>query len=198
MDRKKVAPLDALFNTVAMDWFTVTNRVDHILSHEANRAKLAQDRGYAPKFIFCLHLQIPHAKTWRETVSYSLVVYFIPRDDALVEDLLYGNGSLALQRGYPAGYQALLQQFMLEEDDDFRSKRFKLIPKVPDIKAVPNKPLLVGTKLKMRSFRGPRYLELCLDIGGHFTPRVVTSQVASIANMIIAELCLVIEGRLER
>ena len=73
-----------------------------------------------------------------------------------------------------------------------RSSRFKLIPSIPDLSIVPNKPALIGYKLKLRSFRGPNYLELSVDVASNFTPRVITSKCMGLAGLIKAEGKLVV------
>ena len=93
--------------------------MDHICSHEMNRIQLANQRGEAPKFVFCLNLQVPHSKSFFEMQIYSMVLYYIPTDD-LVESLLFGDGTTTTDTVVPPGFQDMFKKFMLSDDDEYR------------------------------------------------------------------------------
>ena len=61
--------------------------------------------------------------------------------------------------------------------------------------AVGSTPFIIGTKLKSRYFRGPRYLETCIDIQSNATAARITSFVLGAITSLAIDLGFVLEGK---
>ncbi|XP_028755674.1 protein ENHANCED DISEASE RESISTANCE 2-like, partial [Neltuma alba] len=93
-------------------------------------------------FSIVINLQVPGS------THYSMVFYFVTKE------LVSGS---------------LLQRFV-DGDDEFRNSRFKLIPSVPKgswivRQSVGSTPCLLGKAVDINYIRGPKYLEIDVDIG---------------------------------
>ncbi len=114
--------------------------------------------------------------------------------------------------GGSSAFQALWQKFIdLPEGmnngkampcDDFRSRRFKLLPMIVDgpwivRKVVGSKPVLLGQKLTCRCFRCPGVFELDIDIHSSKIASNAVALVASHLKSVIVDLAVAIQGESE-
>ncbi|KAK9806515.1 hypothetical protein WJX73_005835 [Symbiochloris irregularis] len=97
---------------------------------------------------------------------------------------------------------------MLDEsgDEDAKQKRrnsvFKVIPRIAEgswmvRQAVGTTPALLGNKLTTKYFRGPRYLEVDLDVGSSRSASHVVGLVNGALKGLTIDLAIVLEGRFQ-
>ncbi|KAH8499681.1 hypothetical protein H0E87_015059 [Populus deltoides] len=138
-DKSKVPAGKHLMDLVAVDWFKDTKRMDHVARHRGSAAQVASEKGL---FSVVFNLQVPGS------THYSMVFYFVTKE------LVPGS---------------LLQRFV-DGDDEFRNSRFKLLPSVLQgswimRQSVGSTPCLLGKAVDCNYIRGPKYLEVDVDIG---------------------------------
>lgn len=109
----------------------------------------------------------------------------------------------AAELGLSPGYVSLVRNFFTGEDDEFRNERFKMVPLIKEgpwivRHAVPNKPALIGTKLKTRYFKGADYLEQDLDIASTTFIERVTRMSVGFAKVLVCDMAYTLEGRSEK
>lgn len=84
-------------------------------------------------------------------------------------------------------------------NDQFKSERMKLIPRIVDgpwaVKsAVGSKPALIGTKLISRYYRQKNYLQVDVDIGSSSTAARILALVRDMSKAVSIDLAITIEG----
>lgn len=117
---------------------------------------------------------------------HSLVLYFTPEDPTE----LTKNSAFA----------ELYHEFFYGANDDFRSKRMKLIPRVvqgtwPIREGVGTTPAILGTKLYQKYFQGKQYLEVGYDIGSSTVAASICKLLLGYSRDLIIDLAFVIEGQ---
>lgn len=117
---------------------------------------------------------------------HSLVLYFTPEDPAE----LTKNSAFA----------ELFHEFFYGANDDFRSKRLKLIPRVvqgtwPIREGVGTTPAILGTKTYQKYFQGKQYLEIGYDIGSSTVAASICKLLLGYSRDLIIDLAFVIEGQ---
>lgn len=217
--RKKVECTEPLFEFIANDLFKTKKRYDHVLSHPQNRVAKALSANEDIPFIFAINFQVPGPP------FYSYLVYFacdrrslFGEEDAecimdTIEQKSDGSGEIDIpesdnenepsckSKSQLTAFQQLCTDFFLGEDDKFRDNRFKMIPRIvsaPFIvkSAVPsNKPAVLGNRLTHRYFRGPNYLELCIDIGSNAIARNVTRIAIGGSKRMVVDIFILLEGK---
>ncbi|GBG31110.1 Protein ENHANCED DISEASE RESISTANCE 2-like [Hondaea fermentalgiana] len=192
---KKQLADPALFQLVAVDNFLTEDRQDNIINHPDNRIAQAMRRGDSFPFMFVVHIQVPGPP------FYSFVLYFAATEKlqhCLYDDCSELSASSAAK--LPKGFPNLARKFFLEDTNEFRDQRFKLIPRInegPFIvrKAVGSKPALVGKKLTQRYFRAKNVLELDLDIGSSSIAHRIVQLSIGYAKLLTVDMAFVIEGQ---
>eukprot|EP01038_Epipyxis_sp_PR26KG_P016207 gene16207-22043_t len=130
-DKVKISSAPSLFKLIAIDLFEVPEATHNISAHPRNRVYQALQRG-EDSWVFVVNIMVPGPP------FLSFVVYFLGDKTVINADSPFGR---------------IARPFFFGNDDEFRSNRFKLIPKVVDgnmiIKmAVKDTPTLLGNKLK--------------------------------------------------
>uniref|UniRef100_A0A7S3LI17 Protein ENHANCED DISEASE RESISTANCE 2 C-terminal domain-containing protein n=2 Tax=Sar TaxID=2698737 RepID=A0A7S3LI17_9STRA len=98
-------------------------------------------------------------------------------------------------------FERLCWQFFRGDDDKFRDGRFKIIPQIVSgpllVKSVvpSNKPAVLGNRLKQRYYRGPGYLELCIDIGSNSIAKHVTRISTNASKYMVVDIFIVLEAK---
>ncbi|CAL5441103.1 unnamed protein product [Camellia sinensis] len=128
-----------LMELVAVDWFKDTKRMDHVARRRGCAAQVASEKGF---FSIVVNLQVPGS------THYNMIFYFV------MKELVPGS---------------LLQRFV-DGDDEFRYSRLKIIPSVPNgswivRQSVGSTPCLLAKAVDCNYIRGPKYLEIDVDIG---------------------------------
>ena len=148
-----------------------------------------------PPFVFAVNLCLPSSSVsvtnnngTRSTANqyYHQVSYFGVEDmDEIVNET--------------TAFGKLMNKFIFGDDDSFRDKTFKLIPKIVKGNmlvraAVGSKPAIIGNKVKQYYFRGDRYFEILVDIGSDSIADRIVKLALGYAKSLVTEICFVLEG----
>ncbi|KAL6549802.1 Protein ENHANCED DISEASE RESISTANCE 2 [Orobanche minor] len=157
-----------LMDLVAVDWFKDTRRMDHVARRGGCAAQVASDKGL---FSIIFNLQVPGS------THYSMVFYFVAKN------LVPGS---------------LLQRFV-DGDDEFRNSRLKLIPSVPKgswivRQSVGSTPCLLGKAVDCNYIRGPKYLEIDVDIGSSTVANGVLGLVIGVITTLVVDMAFLVQA----
>ncbi|RZC69505.1 hypothetical protein C5167_032641 [Papaver somniferum] len=111
------------------------------------------------------------------STHYSMVFYFVTKE------LVPGS---------------LLQRFV-DGDDEFRNSRMKLIPSVPKgswivRQSVGSTPCLLGKAVDCNYIRGPKYLEIDVDIGSSTVANGVLGLVCGVITTLVVDMAFLVQG----
>ncbi|KAL2236759.1 protein ENHANCED DISEASE RESISTANCE 2 isoform X1 [Sesamum indicum] len=167
-DKSKIPAGKHLMDLVAVDWFKDTKRMDHVARRRGCAAQVASDRGH---FSIVFNLQVPGS------THYSMVFYFVSKE------LVPGS---------------LLQRFV-DGDDEFRNSRLKLIPSVPKgswivRQSVGSTPCLLGKAVDCNYIRGPKYLEVDVDIGSSTVANGVLGLVIGVITTLVVDMAFLVQA----
>ncbi|KAL5794667.1 hypothetical protein ACOSP7_003261 [Xanthoceras sorbifolium] len=167
-DKTKIPAGKHLMDLVAVDWFKDTKRMDHVARRQGCAAQVASEKGL---FSVVINVQVPGS------THYSMVFYFVTRE------LVPGS---------------LLQRFV-DGDDDFRNSRLKLIPSVPKgswivRQSVGSTPCLLGKAVDCNYIRGPKYLEIDVDIGSSTVANGVLGLVIGVITTLVVDMAFLVQA----
>ncbi|KAH9686934.1 protein ENHANCED DISEASE RESISTANCE 2 [Citrus sinensis] len=167
-DKTKIPAGKHLMDLVAVDWFKDTKRMDHVARRQGCAAQVASEKGL---FSLIFNLQVPGS------THYSMVFYFVTRQ------LVMGS---------------LLQRFV-DGDDEFRNSRLKLIPSVPKgswivRQSVGSTPCLLGKAVDCNYIRGPKYLEIDVDIGSSTVANGVLGLVIGVITTLVVDMAFLVQA----
>ncbi|XP_031282490.1 protein ENHANCED DISEASE RESISTANCE 2 isoform X2 [Pistacia vera] len=167
-DKTKIPAGKHLMDLVAVDWFKDTKRMDHVARRQGCAAQVASEQGL---FSVVFNLQVP------ASMHYSMVFYFVTRE------LVPGS---------------LLQRF-IDGDDEFRNSRLKLIPSVPKgswivRQSVGSTPCLLGKAVDCNYIRGPKYLEVDVDIGSSTVANGVLGLVIGVITTLVVDMAFLVQA----
>lgn len=167
-DKTKIPAGKHLMDLVAVDWFKDTKRMDHVARRQGCAAQVASEKGL---FSLIFNLQVPGS------THYSMVFYFVTRE------LVSGS---------------LLQRFV-DGDDEFRNSRLKLIPSVPKgswivRQSVGSTPCLLGKAVDCNYIRGPKYLEIDVDIGSSTVANGVLGLVIGVITTLVVDMAFLVQA----
>ncbi|XP_044503595.1 protein ENHANCED DISEASE RESISTANCE 2-like isoform X2 [Mangifera indica] len=168
IDKTKIPAGKHLMDLVAVDWFKDTKRMDHVARRQGCAAQVASEKGF---FSVVFNLQVP------ASMHYSMVFYFVTRE------LVPGS---------------LLQRFV-DGDDEFRNSRLKLIPSVPKgswivRQSVGSTPCLLGKAVDCNYIRGPKYLEVDVDIGSSTVANGVLGLVIGVITTLVVDMAFLVQA----
>ncbi|CAL2258464.1 unnamed protein product [Prunus armeniaca] len=166
-DKTKIPAGKHLMDLVAVDWFKDTKRMDHVARRQGCAAQVASEKGL---FSIVFNLQVPGS------THYSMVFYFVTKE------LVPGS---------------LLQRFV-DGDDEFRTSRLKLIPSVPKgswivRQSVGSTPCLLGKAVDCNYIRGPKYLEIDVDIGSSTVANGVLGLVIGVITTLVVDMAFLVQ-----
>nr|XP_011465059.1 PREDICTED: protein ENHANCED DISEASE RESISTANCE 2 isoform X2 [Fragaria vesca subsp. vesca] len=167
-DKTKIPAGKHLMDLVAVDWFKDTKRMDHVVRRQGCAAQVASEKGL---FSIVFNLQVPGS------THYSMVFYFVTKE------LVPGS---------------LLQRFV-DGDDEFRTSRLKLIPSVPKgswivRQSVGSTPCLLGKAVDCNYIRGPKYLEIDVDIGSSTVANGVLGLVTGVITTLVVDMAFLVQA----
>ncbi|PNY04464.1 kinase-START [Trifolium pratense] len=188
-DKSKVPAGKHLLDLVAVDWFRDSKRMDHVAKRHGCAAQIylgvvikppafvhtidvqycvASEKGF---FSIIINLQVPASS------HYSMVFYFVTKE------LVPGT---------------LLQRFV-DGDDEFRNSRLKLIPSVPKgswivRQSVGSTPCLLGKAVDCNYIRGPKYLEIDVDIGSSTVANGVLGLVTGVITTLVVDMAFLVQA----
>ncbi|KAF7809434.1 protein ENHANCED DISEASE RESISTANCE 2 isoform X1 [Senna tora] len=167
-DKSKIPAGKHLMDLVAVDWFKDTKRMDHVAKRQGCAAQVASEKGL---FSIIFNLQVPGS------THYSMVFYFVTKE------LVPGS---------------LMQRFV-DGDDEFRNSRLKLIPSVPKgswivRQSVGSTPCLLGKAVDCNYIRGPKYLEIDVDIGSSTVANGVLGLVVGVITTLVVDMAFLVQA----
>ncbi|XP_039122572.1 protein ENHANCED DISEASE RESISTANCE 2-like isoform X2 [Dioscorea cayenensis subsp. rotundata] len=167
-DKTKIPAGKHLMELVAVDWFKDVKRMDHVARRQGCAVKVASEKGL---FSLAINVQVPGS------THYSMVFYFVTKQ------LVPGS---------------LLQRFV-DGDDEFRNSRFKLIPSVPKgswivRQSVGSTPCLLGKAVDCTYIRGPKYLEIDVDIGSSTVANGVLGLVCGVITTLVVDMAFLVQA----
>uniref|UniRef100_A0A1D1XJ24 StAR-related lipid transfer protein 5 n=1 Tax=Anthurium amnicola TaxID=1678845 RepID=A0A1D1XJ24_9ARAE len=167
-DKTKIPAGKHLMELVAVDWFRDVKRMDHVARRQGCAVQVASENGF---FSLAINLQVPGS------THYSMVFYFVTKQ------LLPGS---------------LLQRFV-DGDDEFRNSRLKLIPSVHKgswivRQSVGSTPCLLGKAVDCTYIRGPKYLEIDVDIGSSTVANGVLGLVTGVITTLVVDMAFLVQA----
>ena len=174
-DKRKISSKPAALPLVAVDLVQSNGRVTNVGSMPSSLAQKMKGRG--------MHFLILN---WLIPNDLNFVAYFeVPQERP---------------DHWSDNFAELLRRFLSEEEDDaFRTCRFKLIPRIVKgswvvKKGVGSKPAIVGNKLTQTYCRGENYFEIDVDVNSTSVGVGIFKLVAGYVKNLILDLCFVIQG----
>ncbi|KAK4252664.1 hypothetical protein QN277_014409 [Acacia crassicarpa] len=167
-DKSKIPAGKHLMDLVAVDWFKDTKRIDHVARRQGCAAQVASEKGL---FSIVINIQVPGS------THYSMIFYFVTKE------LVPGS---------------LLQRFV-DGDDEFRNSRLKLIPSVAKgswivRQSVGSTPCLLGKAVDVNYVRGPKYLEIDVDIGSSTVANGVLGLVFGVITTLVVDMAFLVQA----
>ncbi|KAB2088478.1 hypothetical protein ERO13_A03G000016v2 [Gossypium hirsutum] len=167
-NKTKIPAGKHLMDLVAVDWFKDTKRMDHVVRRQGCAAQIASQMGL---FSLVFNVQVPGS------THYSMVFYFVTKE------LVPGS---------------LLHRFV-DGDDEFRNSRLKLIPSVPKgswivRQSVGSTPCLLGKAVDCNYIRGPKYLEVDIDIGSSTVANGVLGLVIGVITTLVVDMAFLVQA----
>uniref|UniRef100_A0A166F4Z1 START domain-containing protein n=1 Tax=Daucus carota subsp. sativus TaxID=79200 RepID=A0A166F4Z1_DAUCS len=109
----------------------------------------------------------------------------------------YDKSKVASDKGY-FSLVVNLQRFV-DGDDEFRNSRLKLIPSVPKgswivRQSVGSTPCLLGKAVDCNYIRGPKYLEIDVDIGSSTVANGVLGLVIGVMTSLVVEMAFLVQA----
>uniref|UniRef100_A0AAV1UTL9 START domain-containing protein n=1 Tax=Peronospora matthiolae TaxID=2874970 RepID=A0AAV1UTL9_9STRA len=183
VDQRKIPSQSPYFRLVGVDLFQSSESVEHIASLPDNSVQRElrrhEEQGTEMPFTFVVNFVVPG------TPRINLVLYYqAPHPSVLVD----GSPSSELMADF------------LENSDEFRNERFKLIPCIVEgsfivRQAVGSTPALIGKKLRQPTFRGKQYFELDVDIASSAVANRVVGLVSGYTKKLVIDMGFVLEGQ---
>jgi hypothetical protein len=195
VDRKKVLGAPPMFELVAVDLLELEEPMFHICQH------LPSVRHSPAPFLFCVQMMVPSSPPVSLVSTWAAPMPMMGADPA---DLI---AQFEKERGpCPENVSSFFRSFTEflvgdgEEADALRNKRFKLIPNISQgswiIKqSVGTTPVILGTKLRTKYFRGERYFEVDVDIGASSVAASITNLVCGATKSLAVDLGVLVEGQ---
>mmetsp|Transcript_4273 Transcript_4273/g.6339 ORF Transcript_4273/g.6339 Transcript_4273/m.6339 type:complete len:255 (+) Transcript_4273:105-869(+) len=187
-DKRKVDSKKAIFRLLTVDIVHCQNAAMTGLCSNPNeriQRALAREKKTGlqelPDFVFAVNLVVPATKG-----IHHCVFYFGCDDISVLKDLNTHSGRLATQ-------------FFFGDSDQFRNKRFKLIPRIEEgnllvRKAVGSKPAILGRKLKQVYIRTDRYFELIINISSDTVASKIVSLSVGYAKTLVVDMAFLVEA----
>ncbi|KAH0453361.1 hypothetical protein IEQ34_017685 [Dendrobium chrysotoxum] len=167
-DKTKIPAGKPFMKLVAVDWFKDVKRMDHVARRQGCAVQAASEKAL---FTLVVNVQVPGS------THYSMVFYFVSKT------LVSGS---------------LLQHFV-DGDDEFRNSRFKLIHSVPMGSLlvrviVGSTPCLVGKAVDCTYIRGPKYLEIDIDLGSSTVANKFLKRAFRVINTLVVDMAFLIQA----
>ncbi|KAF5957035.1 hypothetical protein HYC85_004260 [Camellia sinensis] len=166
-----------LMELVAVDWFKDMKRMDHVARCCGCAAQVASEKGF---FSIVINPQV------LGSTHYSMIFYFV------MKELVPGS----------------LLQRCVDGDDEFRNSRLKIIPSVPKLGLgtpeqdkldiglhswiVGNTLCLLGKTVDCNYIRGPKYLEIGVDIGSSTVANGVLGLVIGMITTLVVDMAFLL------
>jgi len=173
-DKVKINSAVSAMELVQMQWSFVDEPIRNIASREGELVQNEHEGRSDREFMLVINFMVPTIGNW--------ACYFLRRE------------------GQPdPTFDRLLKRF-IEEDDEYRNSRFKIIPSVVDgsylaKKGIGNTPAILGKKIKCEYFHGSNWFEVCVDVGSSRVAGSLMGLVKSYAATLVIDLAFLIEAQ---
>jgi hypothetical protein len=195
VDRKKVLGAPPMFELVAVDLLELEEPMFDICKH------LPSVRHSPAPFLFCVQMMVPSSPPVSLVSTWAAPMPLMGADPAdLISQFEKEHGPC------PENVSAFFRSFTEflsgdgPEADKIRNTRFKLIPNISQgswiIKqSVGTTPVILGTKLRTKYYRGERYFEVDVDIGASSVAASITNLVCGATKSLAVDLGVLVEGQ---
>ena len=186
-DKVKTPSEDSVFRLLAVDLVKV-KQLDFkgfcSMPNERMQKALAREKETGvkvlPEFIFAVNLAVPGKEL------YHCVFYF-------------GIDDISVLMSQDTAFGRLASQFFFGPSDEFRSRTFKLIPRIVKgnvvvRKAVGSKPSILGKKLKQYFVKSDRFFEIIIDIQSNKMAQRIVKLALGYARTLVVDMMFVLEG----
>jgi len=185
-DKKKYKSVEPMFDLVGCDSYYAEGRDPHVSGWKHSvlqrMQRNAELRGRKCPRALVVNWMVPGSPPINH------VQYFVEKEFVAVDD-------------DDRMWQRMIDHFMAEGNDAFRTARFKLIPKVVVgpwlVKRAVGKPALVCKAIKTEYTVGDNYLEIAIDIGCSTVAEKICSRSCSVAKSLVIDMAYTIEGKKE-
>jgi hypothetical protein len=186
-DRIKVPSEASAFHLLCVDLVKVNQPIfTGLCSHPNERIQraLAKERETGlrilPDFVFAVNLCVP-GKSYYHWVAY------------------FGVDDIQMIKTHETPLGRVANPFFFGPSDEFRSKVFKLIPRIVEgnfvvKKAVGSKPSILGRKLKQYYIQNERFMELIVDIGSDCMAQRIVKLALGYAKTLEVDMMFLLEG----
>lgn len=182
-DGVKIPARIAPFRLVGLDVYAMKDPLER--NNLCARKGSFVEHKAGPEFTLVVNILVPTSS------NLSCVMYFQPRTADWKEE-------------YPT-FATMLQQFM-DGDDDFRNKRFKLIPRIAEGSfiirgAVKSKPAIIGNKGVRMGYHkgvssiGTPWFEIDIDVSSDPHARILTNLVIGGTKTVVVDLAFLFESQ---
>lgn len=201
---KKVPSLESVFHLLTVDIIQSLGQPNYsgMCGHPTERVQLALEQErltgipQLPEFIFAVNLCIPatcassDSTTKSKQNNYYHVVFYFGLDNInMIKDMNTPLGRVA----NPFFFGTAANQ------NEFRDKTFKLIPKIVEgnfvvRKAVGTKPSILGSKVKQHYIMNERYFELIVDISSDMIANQMVKLALGYSKNLVVDMMFLLEG----
>ncbi|GMH36538.1 hypothetical protein BSKO_04406 [Bryopsis sp. KO-2023] len=188
-DRKKILAPEPEFDLKSVDLVKLDKPTPHVSRY------LESVRCSTAGFTYVVQIMVPGPP------HLGLVMAWSSKDDASMNRNETSSDGSPIDSGLDSEltpFEVALMRFV-SGDDGFRNDTFKLIPHIVKgswiiRQSVGSTPVLLGNKLKQYYHRGPRYIEVDIDVGSSYTAASVVGLVSGATRSLCVDLAILTEG----
>jgi hypothetical protein len=196
VDKKKIPAAPPMLELVAVDLLELDEPMYHVCRH------LPSVRHSPAPFLFCVQLMVPSSPPVSLVCVWAAPMPIVGQTaEALIAQ--YEQEQQGPCPNHVAAFFRAFTEFVRDdgpEADKVRNAKFKLIPQISRgswiIKqSVGTTPVLLGTKLTTKYFRGANYFEADVDIGASSVAASITNLVCGATKSLALDMGVLVEGQ---
>ncbi|KAF3660087.1 Protein ENHANCED DISEASE RESISTANCE 2-like [Capsicum annuum] len=200
-DKSKIPAGKPLMDLVAVDWFKDTKRMDHVARRPGCAAQVASEKGL---FSLVVNVQVPGS------THYSMVFYFVMKEltsGSLLQRFVDGddefrNSRMKLIPSVPKFFSSeSLLALCIEISASIPEFEVAKLTSVMHMKgswivrqSVGSTPCLLGKAVDCNYIRGPKYLEIDVDIGSSTVANGVLGLVIGVITSLVVDMAFLVQG----
>ncbi|KAF7829157.1 protein ENHANCED DISEASE RESISTANCE 2-like isoform X1 [Senna tora] len=219
-DKSKIPAGKHLMDLVAVDWFKDTKRMDHVAKRQGCAAQVASEKGL---FSIVINVQVPGSTHYsmvfyfvtKELVPGSLLQRFVDGDDEFrnsrfklipsvpKKDILMSSAIIHLCLLYAVLRNLTIWLADLAHNVSLWSGVQSLSITMPIVKmqgswivrqSVGSTPCLLGKAVDCNYIRGPKYLEIDVDIGSSTVANGVLGLVIGVVTTLVVDMAFLVQA----
>jgi len=165
--------------------FKTKDRVDHIAKHPSTWFYQNIDPNDTNTFVLIMQIQFV-------SLQISMITYHYLKNEIKTNSIPKTNDEI---------FNKLFEKFC-DSNDEYRSARLKLIPRIVDgpypvKKVVENRPVLIASKVKHRYFGGKNYFEIDAQVDESYVAQRIIKLCYRFCNRLYVDMAWVIQGEQE-